>query len=226
MSTAAAGVNLASIVDAHVGQDRLAFIDLSGPAPVEIGYDAFADRCARCHSSKMPDLPPGLDLENCNGKNWLGCWDKYWASTKTDDYKTKMRDIVLKDDFLTDNYLSNEFRVPSTLMQTNICSPIATNAIAGNIWDNFSSHSYKELPSVGTVKLRHPLTGAEYDYKMPAGGRGYTKPADPCSPDPSAVLTRGAGRKHFPLAPSRFLSSLPARCSRGRSPRTVGNYSR
>mgnify|MGYP003337937723 CR=1 FL=1 len=144
---------------------------------VRRGKVVFADRCARCHSSKMPDLPPGLDLENCNGKNWLGCWDKYWASTKTDDYKTKMRDIVLKDDFLTDNYLSNEFRVPSTLMQTNICSPIATNAIAGNIWDNFSSQSYKELPSVGTVKLRHPLTGAEYDYKMPAGGRGYTRPA-------------------------------------------------
>ena len=64
----------------------------------------------------------------------------------------------------TDNFLSTELRVPSTLMQTNICSPIATNAIAGNIWDNFSSQSYKELPSVGTVKLRHPLTGAEYDY--------------------------------------------------------------
>jgi hypothetical protein len=67
--------------------------------------------------------------------------------------------------------------VPSTLMQTNICSPIATNAIAGNIWDNFSSQSYKELPSVGSVKLRHPLTGAEYDYTLPGGGRGFTRPA-------------------------------------------------
>ena len=62
-------------------------------------------------------------------------------------------------------------------MQTNICSPIATNAIAGNIWDNFSSQSYKELPSVGTVKLRNPLTGAEYDYTLPGGGRGFTRPA-------------------------------------------------
>ena len=151
---------------------------LTEPADaVRRGKVIFADRCARCHSSKMPALPAGLDLQNCNGKDWLGCWDKYWAWSKTDEHKTKMREIVLKDDFLTDNYLSNELRVPSTLLQTNICSPIATNAIAGNIWDNFSSQSYKELPSVGTVKLRHPLTGAEFDYKMPAGGRGFTRPA-------------------------------------------------
>ena len=88
-----------------------------------------------------------------------------------------MRQIVLADDFLKDNYLSTELRVPSTLMQTNICSPMATNAIAGNIWDNFSSQSYKELPSVGSVKVRHPLTGAEYDYTLPGGGRGFTRPA-------------------------------------------------
>ena len=62
-------------------------------------------------------------------------------------------------------------------MQTNICSPLATNAIAGNIWDNFSSQSYKDLPSVGPVKLRNPLTGAEYDYTLPGGGRGFTRPA-------------------------------------------------
>ncbi|MGE3513399.1 MAG: hypothetical protein AB7N65_31455, partial [Vicinamibacterales bacterium] len=137
----------------------------------------FADRCARCHSSKMPDLPAGLDLENCNGKGYLGCWDKYWAWTKTEEYKSKMRDIALTDDFLKDNFLSNELRVPSTLLQTNICSPIATNAIAGNIWDNFSSQSYKELPSVGSVTLRHPLTAQEFEFKMPGGGRGFTRPA-------------------------------------------------
>jgi hypothetical protein len=54
---------------------------------------------------------------------------------------------------------------------------VATNAIAGNIWDNFSSTSYKELPSVGTVKVRHPATGAERDFPLPGGGRGFTRPA-------------------------------------------------
>ena len=55
--------------------------------------------------------------------------------------------------------------------------PIATNAIAGNIWDNFSSASYKSLPSVGTVKVRHPVTGAEKDFVVPGGGRGFIRPA-------------------------------------------------
>jgi cytochrome c2 len=141
------------------------------------GKTVFAERCARCHSSKIPPLPVGLDLENCNGKNYLGCWDKYWAWTKTDAFKAPMRDMVLADDFLKDNFLSTELRVPSTLMQTNICSPIATNAIAGNIWDNFSSQSYKDLPSVGSVQLRNPLSGAEYPYTLKGGGRGFTRPA-------------------------------------------------
>jgi hypothetical protein len=141
------------------------------------GKTIFADRCARCHSSKLPPLPQGLDLEQCNGKGYLDCWNRYWAWTRTDDFKTPMRQLALADDFLKDNFLSTELRVPSTLMQTNICSPIATNAIAGNIWDNFSSQSYKDLPSVGSVKLRNPLSGAEYDYTLPGGGRGFTRPA-------------------------------------------------
>jgi long-chain acyl-CoA synthetase len=43
----AGGVNLATIVETHTGEGKLAFIDLSGPAPVELRYDEFADRCAR-----------------------------------------------------------------------------------------------------------------------------------------------------------------------------------
>ena len=66
--------------------------------------------------------------------------------------------------------------MPVTLLQTNACSPLATNALAGNIWDNFSSQSYKTLPSVGTITVHDPFTGKPSQYKMPAGGRGYTRP--------------------------------------------------
>ena len=66
--------------------------------------------------------------------------------------------------------------MPVTLLQTNACSPLATNAIGGNIWDNFSSQSYKELPSVGEITWYHPYTGEPQTYTMPAGGRGYTRP--------------------------------------------------
>jgi hypothetical protein len=141
------------------------------------GKTVFAERCARCHSSKIPEPAPGVDdARGCNGKDYLTCWQKYWEWTKTEDFKQKMQQIVLADDFLKDNYLSTELRVPVTLLQTNACSPLATNAIGGNIWDNFSSQSYKDLPSVGKITWYHPLTGEAHEYVMPAGGRGYTRP--------------------------------------------------
>ncbi len=141
------------------------------------GKVVFAERCARCHSSKAPVPAQGVDPGGCSGAHYLDCWNKYWAWTETDDYKKKMREIVLKDDFLKDNFLSSELRVPVTLLQTNACSPLATNAIEDNIWDNFSSRTYKDLPSVGPIKVHDPLTGEEKEYQMPAGGRGYTRPA-------------------------------------------------
>jgi len=144
---------------------------------LQTGKTVFAARCARCHSSKLPPLPAGLDLESANGPGYLDAWNRYWAWTKTDTFKTPMREIVLKDDFLEDNFLSSELRVPIPLLGINACSPLATNAIRDNIWDNFSSESYKQLPSAGTVKVRHPVTGAESDYPLPAGGRGYIRPA-------------------------------------------------
>jgi hypothetical protein len=146
-------------------------------ATVDRGKVVFAEYCARCHSSKGPALPKELDLESCNGPGYLDCWNRYWARTQTAEFKKEMRTEVMKPDFLEDNYLSNELRVPATLLQTNMCSAVATNAIAGNIWDNFSSASYKSLPPVGTVKVRHPITGEELDFVLPGGGRGYIRPA-------------------------------------------------
>ncbi len=144
---------------------------------VQRGKVVFAERCARCHSSKLPDLPAGLDLENANGPDYLRAWNAYWEWTKTEAFKAAMRQQVLRDDFLQGNYLSNELRVPITLLGINACSPLGTNAIRGNIWDNFSSESYKALPSVGTITIRHPVSGKEMDYALPGGGRGYIRPA-------------------------------------------------
>lgn len=141
------------------------------------GKKVFAETCARCHSSKLPTPAEGLDPGGCSGKDYLNCWNKYWAWTKTDDFKSKMRAIVDAPDFLDNNYLSAEFRVPVTLLQTNACSPLATNAIRDNIWDNFSSDTYKELPAVGKIVVYDPKTGAPKEYDMPGGGRGYTRPA-------------------------------------------------
>lgn len=140
------------------------------------GKVVFAENCARCHSSKLPEqaskfFPNG----GCVGPDYLQCWNDYWAWTKTDAFKRDMTKIVTAGDFLSDNYLSTELRVPVTLLETNACSTLATNAIAGDIWDNFSSQSYKSLPSVGTITVHHPITGEPRQYTMPAGGRGYTR---------------------------------------------------
>jgi hypothetical protein len=144
---------------------------------VERGKVVFAENCARCHSSKLPAPAEGLDLGGCSGKDYMNCWNKYWAWTKTDDFKSKMRAIVAAPDFLDNNYLSAEHRVPVTLLQTNACSPLATNGLRGNIWDNFTSETYKDLPSVGTITVYNPQTGEPKQFPMPAGGRGYTRPA-------------------------------------------------
>jgi hypothetical protein len=144
-------------------------------ATLSRGKDVFADTCARCHSSKAPPLPEDLDPLKCMGADYLDCFKRYWQWTKTDTYKQAMREIVHAPDFLQGNYLSTDARIPVTLLRTNVCSPLATNALEDNIWDNFSSHSYKELPSVGTVTLYDPFTGEPMPYEMPAGGRGYTR---------------------------------------------------
>ncbi len=150
---------------------------LGSAANLARGKVVFAETCARCHSSKLPESAPGLDPGGCSGKDYLTCWNKYWTWTKTEEFKSKMRAIVAKPDFLDGNFLSAEFRVPVTLLQTNACSPLATNAIGGNIWDNFSSQTYKDLPAVGDVTVYNPMTGEPKQFHMPGGGRGYTRPA-------------------------------------------------
>ena len=154
----------------------------SDAAELTRGKEVFAERCARCHSSKLPAkaysdfFKPG-----CIGPNYLKCWDDYWKWTKTAEFKDAMKQIVLADDFLKDNALTTDVRVPVTLLETNACSPLGTNAIAGNIWDNFSSTSYKTLPSVGRVQIQDPFTYKTSWYDLPGGGRGYTRPPSLCS---------------------------------------------
>ncbi|HTV34007.1 MAG TPA: hypothetical protein VME69_13060 [Methylocella sp.] len=142
------------------------------------GKEVFGERCARCHSSKLPEKAYTFFKDGgCVGKDYLNCWNAYWAWTKTDEFKQAVKKIVTADDFLTDNFLSTDLRVPVTLLETNACSPLATNAIKDNIWNDFSSSSYKELPPVGPITVHNPFTGEPRSYNPPGGGRGFTRPA-------------------------------------------------
>jgi cytochrome c5 len=124
------------------------------PAQLQRGKLAFAASCAACHSSKQP--PAG-----------------------TTDTATWYRDAVLADDFLTGNFLSNDRRYSAALIGTNVGRAAGSNATRGHIWDQFSSDTYKTLPSAGTLSglynprdPQHPIT-----FVIPAGGRGYYRPA-------------------------------------------------
>ncbi len=171
-------------------------------ATLQHGKVVFAERCARCHSSKIPEPAPGVDPGGCSGKDYMTCWNKYWAWTKTEEFKAAMRKMVLQDDFLKDNYLSTELRIPPPLLQPNACSPLATNAIAGNIWDNFSSQTYKDLPSVGSVTVYDPISGAPSQYVMPGGGRGFTRPASLISAWSTAPFLQNNSVGNFNPSPS------------------------
>ena len=146
-------------------------------ALLDRGKVVFAERCARCHSSKLPDrafhdfFQPG-----CVGPKYLKCWNDYWQWTKSAEFKQQMIQMVKANDFLTDNALTTDVRVPATLLETQSCSPLATNAIKNDIWDNFSSKAYKELEPVGKVTVQDVYTGKMSEINLAGGGRGYTRP--------------------------------------------------
>lgn len=131
------------------------------------GKTIFAENCARCHSSKQP---PNVCLfgQPCKAGQII---------ENTGAYFDWMRAEVKKPDFLDNNFLSTDRRVSIQEIGINACSPLATNAIRDNIWDNFSSETYKTLPATGKVTFYNPIDGTPFDYDMPGGGRGYVRPA-------------------------------------------------
>ena len=114
------------------------------------GKLVFAQHCATCHSSRRP--PEGnhqTDVE------WF-------------------QQAVLADDFLQDNYLSDDVRHPVSELKTNSARAMGSNATAGHIWADFSSDTYKQLPPVHVDGLVDPIhTRLRLLPFEATGGRGY-----------------------------------------------------
>lgn len=149
------------------------------------GKELFAKNCAQCHSSKLPEKAftffnkPGNPLA-CVGANYLKCWDEFWAYSRTKEFKDEMVKKVMQPDFLENNYLSTELRVPVNLVDSQLCSPVATNALKGDTWDNFASTSYKELPSIGAFTVNYINDANQVESRVeqvPGMGRGFFRPA-------------------------------------------------
>ncbi|HEY6140884.1 MAG TPA: hypothetical protein VI670_24275 [Thermoanaerobaculia bacterium] len=124
-------------------------------AQLNRGKLVFARTCAACHSSKQPPAP--IDPRSVEGKKWF-------------------EQEVVKADFLDDNFLSSEVRIPVTTVQTNATRAVAANALRGHIWDNFSSEDYKNLKPVGAIQVWDPYSGKSIPWTVPSGGRGYYRP--------------------------------------------------
>ena len=144
--------------DAPGGKDYIT----KDPEVMNRGKIVFAENCATCHSSKQP--PAGED-------------EMAW-----------FRKEVLKPDFRDDNFFSDDKRYPITRIQTNAARACGTNAMRGHIWANFSSDTYKNLPSVGAIKVWNPFTNAMEDFRVEGGGPGYYRTASLISVWSSAPL--------------------------------------
>lgn len=134
------------LVDAEGGGQFLA----KDEAVLKRGKIVFAENCARCHSSKRP-----LEGDEGSEVQWF-------------------REAVLREDFLEGNFLSEDEKHPVSEIGTNAERALASNAERGQIWEEFSSETYKNMPPVRITGLVDPL-----NLLLPlppveaTGGRGY-----------------------------------------------------
>jgi hypothetical protein len=111
------------------------------------GKTVFAENCARCHSSKRP--PEGADEDQ-----WF-------------------RQEVAKADFRDNNFFSDDKRYPITKIKSNASRTSGSNAKRGHVWENFSSETYKSLPSPGDIDVWNPYSDETNKFTIPDGGSGY-----------------------------------------------------
>jgi hypothetical protein len=106
----------------------------SDPAVLDRGRLMFATNCATCHSSIQPQDP---DYDTANPATWF--------TEKRNDF---FRAVVMKPDFISSNFLSDDRRYPNKVIGTHAARALATNARAGHIWEEYSSQTYRDLPLV------------------------------------------------------------------------------
>jgi mono/diheme cytochrome c family protein len=189
--------------------ERAKRIDVS---QLKRGRKVFANNCIVCHSSIQPEndstLPADNELSN-RRKQLFAEWAKageFWDHDpgrwlQDDAYKEWAEKVVETPDFWKNNFLSSDYRIPITLVGTNPARSLATNGLDGHMWSDFTSLSYKQMPSVGSIKYFNPYAGARGEEQtfMPrhqapkgspegGGGVGFYRPASLVSVWTSAPL--------------------------------------
>jgi hypothetical protein len=168
-------------------EQRKRRIDVS---KLQRGRRVFAENCIVCHSSIQPEsaegeariiFQDGSNTEEAKRyemnrkeigklrkeklKEWANAgefWDHdpgQWLHN--DAYRCWAKMVVEKPKFWLDNYLSTDYRIPINLVRTNSGRAMATNALTGRMWEDFSSQSYRTMPSAGTIKFFNPYLGED-----------------------------------------------------------------
>jgi hypothetical protein len=159
------------------------------------GVKVFTEHCIVCHSSKQPDgfrvefahAPPGgakwdelpVRAEGLTLPFAFADWDAFKRSPAYRDYTARAGRITgngepaKMDEFLADNYLSTDLRIPVSLVGTNSARAVGTNAMEGQVWAEYASETYKTLPAVGPIHCYDPFSKRETTYAPPGGGPGY-----------------------------------------------------
>ena len=147
------------------------------PAAVDRGKTVFAETCARCHSSKQPAKVVGLDPNGCAGpglhvlleqilgldedRRLQGADARHRACAGLPGWQLSVHRCARAGDAVADQRLQpagDERDWPATSGTTSRRSP--------------TSRCRRWARSPCTIRF----TGAPKPYKMPAGGRGYTRP--------------------------------------------------
>jgi len=124
---------------------------------------------------KLANAPGGAKWLTSD-KATLDRGQRVFAENCATCHSSKLLEEALQPDFLDNNFLGSEKRYPVTKIRTNAARAVASNAIRGHVWDNFSSETYKTLPAVGSIDVLNPWTGKTTPWTVPAGGRGYYRP--------------------------------------------------
>lgn len=124
-------------------------------ATLATGKQVFGTHCASCHSSKQP--PPEIKSDPAATLEWF-------------------QEAVLQDDFLEDNILSSAERISAIELGVNLTRAMNNNSARGHIYEEWSTETYKTLPSAGSTSLYNPFDPDNpIPFEFPEA-QGYYKP--------------------------------------------------
>ena len=162
------------------------------------GRQVFARECAACHSTVM--APENIR----NDKNALGKFyeghifgkEDYWtfeyseaerndpkfiARFMAKDAKGQLRPKQFAEKgIFGQDWLGNDERVPFNIVGTNMCRALHNNHNQGHIWEEFSSETYKNSPSPGSIpnvlnRMIPFIGGTKLGERKVEGGPGYLR---------------------------------------------------